>query len=385
MKEKIKKIIASAALPAMLLSFSATVHAEETAEPYSDGMRQISTMDLVREMGLGINLGNTLDTCNVTWIENPTVSSFETAWGSPIITKAMIQGYANSGFGVLRIPVSWSNLMGENYTIHPDYMARVKQIVDWTLETGMYAIVNIHYDGGWWSKFPTEKDECMRKYTRIWQQISETFAYYPDKLMFESLNEEGGWESLWNRWSGSTDGKAESFGLLNEINQKFVDTVRSSGGNNYGRHLLIAGYNTDVQLTCDPLFKMPYDYMYRCAVSVHYYTPSNFCIIEEDTDWATARSDWGNENDINELNYYMDLLKTTFIDKGVPVIIGEYGTTTGNKTPETVRLFISSVAKAAYSRRLCPVLWDTQNHFYDRNQCKFIDDALLRQIMTAKY
>ena len=279
MKEKIKKIIASAALPAMLLSFSATVHAEETAEPYSDGMRQISTMDLVREMGLGINLGNTLDTCNVTWIENPTVSSFETAWGSPIITKAMIQGYANSGFGVLRIPVSWSNLMGANYTIHPDYMARVKQIVDWTLETGMYAIVNIHYDGGWWSKFPTEKDECMRKYTRIWQQISETFAYYPDKLMFESLNEEGGWESLWNRWSGSTDGKAESFGLLNEINQKFVDTVRSSGGNNYGRHLLIAGYNTDVQLTCDPLFKMPYDYMYRCAVSVHYYTPSNFCII----------------------------------------------------------------------------------------------------------
>ncbi len=384
MKEKIKKIIASAALPAMLLSFSATAHAEETAEPYSDGMRQISTMELVREMGLGINLGNTLDTCNVTWIENPTVSSFETAWGSPIITKAMIQGYANSGFGVLRIPVSWSNLMGANYTIHPDYMARVKQIVDWTLETGMYAIVNIHYDGGWWSKFPTEKDECMRKYTRIWQQISETFAYYPDKLMFESLNEEGGWESLWNRWSGSTEGKAESYGLLNEINQKFVDTVRSSGGNNYGRHLLIAGYNTDIQLTCDPLFKMPYDYMYRCAVSVHYYIPSNFCIIEEDTDWATARSDWGNQNDINELNYYMDLLKTTFIDKGVPVIIGEYGTT-GNKTPETVRLFLSSVAKAAYSRYLCPVLWDTHNHFYDRNQCKFIDDALLWQIMAAKY
>lgn len=385
MKDRIKKIIASAALPAMLISFAPTVNAEEAAAPYSDGMRQITTMDLVREMGLGINLGNTFDTCNVNWIENPTVSSFETAWGSPIITKAMIQGYANSGFGVLRIPVSWSNMMWGNYTINPDYMARVKQIVDWTLETGMYAIVNIHYDGGWWSRFPAEKDECMRKYTRIWQQISEAFMYYPDKLMFESLNEEGGWESLWNRWSGSTDGKAESYGLLNEINQKFVDTVRSSGGNNYGRHLLIAGYNTDIQLTCDPLFKMPYDYMYRCAVSVHYYIPSNFCIIEQDTEWATARSDWGNQNDINELNYYMDLLKSTFIDKGVPVIIGEYGTTTGNKTPETVRLFLSSVAKAAYSRYLCPVLWDTHNHFYDRNQCKFKDDSLLWQIMAAKY
>ena len=125
-------------------------------------MRQITTMELVREMGVGINLGNTLESCHVTWISNPKVSDFETAWGSPIITEDIIKGYAKCGFGVLRIPVAWSNLMSADYTIHPDYMARVKQIVDWTLDSGMYAVVNIDYDGGWWTNFPTDKEECMR-------------------------------------------------------------------------------------------------------------------------------------------------------------------------------------------------------------------------------
>ncbi len=344
-------------------------------------------MELVREMGLGINLGNTLESFG-DWIyeynKYPTVTNFETAWGSPIITEDMIKGYAECGFGVIRIPVAWSNLMEENYTINSGYMARVKQIVNWVLDSGMYAVVNIHHDGGWWTNFPTDKEECMRKYTRVWEQITEAFKDYPDKLMFESLNEEGGWESLWNRWSGSAEGKAESFGLLNEINQKFVDIVRSAGGNNPKRHLLIAGYTTDVELTCDPLYVMPTDKENRCAVSVHYYIPSTFCILEEDADWGAARTEWGNEADIKELNDNMDLLKTTFIDKGVPVIIGEYGTTTKNKTPEMIRLFLSSVAREAYKRHLCPVLWDTHNHFYDRNQCEFIDEELLRQIMAAK-
>ena len=248
----------------------------------------------------------------------------------------------------------------------------------------MYAIVNIHYDSGWWANFPTDKEECMKKYTRIWEQITEEFKDYSDKLMFESLNEEGGWESLWNRWSGSDKGKAESFGLLNEINQKFVDIVRGSGGNNEKRHLLIAGYNTDIDLTCDKAFIMPEDKEKRCAVSVHYYTPSTFCILEQDASWGKAQSEWGSEADVKQLNDYMDMLKTTFIDNGIPVIIGEYGVSTGNKTPEMIRLFLSSVAKEAYKRQLCPVLWDITDVFYDRGTCKFKDEQLLEQIMAAK-
>lgn len=112
------------------------------------------------------------------------------------------------------------------YVVDEELMDRVTEVVDWTLATGMYAIVNIHWDNGWFENFPTDYDECMKKYTRIWEQITENFKDYGDKLMFESLNEEGGWESVWNSYSNSDDGKDEAFGILNNINQTFVDIVR---------------------------------------------------------------------------------------------------------------------------------------------------------------
>lgn len=124
---------------------------------------------------------------------------------------------------------------------------------------------------------------------------------------------------------GRHRGKTDSYDLVNEINQTFVDIIRSSGGNNPQRHLLISGYNTDVELTCDSLFQMPNDPAGRCAVSVHYYTPSGFAILEEDASWGKMRSTWGTDDDYAELNRNMDLLKTTYVDKGIPVIIGEYG------------------------------------------------------------
>lgn len=344
----------------------------------------MTTAEVVYNMGAGINLGNTLESCG-DWInKNGGVKAYETAWGSPIITKEIIKGYADCGFGVLRIPVAWSNLMSENYTINSELMNRVKEITQWALDCNLYVIVNIHWDSGWWEKFPTDKENCMKKYTRIWEQISEGFKSFGGKVMFESLNEEGGWDSLWNRYSHQGD-KQASYNLLNEINQKFVDIVRASGGNNGNRHLLIAGYCTDIDLTCDSLFKMPNDPKNRCAVSVHYYTPSTFCILEKDESWGKAKTTWGSDKDKKELTKYMDMIKTNFVDKGIPVIIGEYGVATGNKTAEVVRLFVSSVVKEARTRNICPVLWDTTGHFYDRNKCKFIDDELLRQIMAAAY
>lgn len=203
-------------------------------------MREMKTAEIVSDMGIGINPGNTFESCG-TWLTGDNVTTYETGWGSPIITKEIIQGYAAAGFGVLRIPVAWSNMMDENYTIHPDYISRVKEVVAWAIDSGMYVIMNIHYDSGWWVDFPVKKDECMTKYERIWTQLSEEFKDFVDYLMFESLNEEGCWNDVWNRYSGGTDGKAEAYGLLNEINQKFVDIVRASCGNNEKRHLLIAG------------------------------------------------------------------------------------------------------------------------------------------------
>lgn len=347
-------------------------------------MRDITTMEVVQEMGLGINLGNTFESSG-SWISNTSVTNYETGWGSPVITQEMIQGYKDCGFGVLRVPVAWSNMMGENYTINPSYLARVKQVVDWALESDMYVILNIHWDGGWWTGFAKDdqRSECFVKYERVWEQLTKAFKNYGDKLMFESLNEEGGWEDIWNRYTNQGN-KKKSFSLLNDINQKFVDIVRDSGGNNAKRHLLIAGYNTDIELTCDSAFKMPEDPAGRCAVSVHYYIPSTFAILEKDASWGKAQTEWGSESDVAELNKYMDMMKTNFVDKGIPVIIGEYGTSTKNKTPQMVRKYLSSVCEAGYTRGMCPVLWDITDVFYKRSEAKFIDPKLLKELMNVK-
>ncbi|MCH5348388.1 MAG: glycoside hydrolase family 5 protein [Oscillospiraceae bacterium] len=361
-----------------------TTQGNNAAVAQNNEMRDMTTMEIVREMELGINLGNTFESCG-SWINNSSVKNYETGWGSPVITQEMIQGYKDCGFSSLRVPVAWSNMMGDNYTINADYLARVKEVVEWALDSDLYVIMNIHWDGGWFEDFGKDdkKDEAFVKYERVWTQLTEAFKDYDDKLIFESLNEEGVWDDVWNRYSNAGD-KEKAYGLLNDINQKFVDIVRGSGGNNEKRHLLIAGYNTDIALTCDEAFKMPDDPQNRCALSVHYYTPSTFAILEKDESWGKARSEWGTEADFAELNKYMDMVKERFVDKGVPVIIGEYGCPTKNKEPESVRLFISSVSEAAYARGMCPMLWDITNLHYNRRSAEFVDPQLLEDIMNVK-
>lgn len=338
------------------------------------GIEGLTTMDFVKKMGIGINLGNTFESCG-DWIEGSSVKDFETAWGSPEITRELIEGYKKEGFSSLRIPVAWSNMMSEDYTIDQNYIERVKEVTEWALETGLYVVINIHWDGGWFENFPIDKENCMEKYISIWTQVCENFEEYGDRLMFESLNEEAGWDSVWDKYSGDDSKKEEAYALVNEINQTFVDTVRESGGNNAERHLLIAGYNTDIQLTCDELFKMPDDPFGKCALSVHYYTPSVYCIIDKEVEWGKPKSTWGSTRDYNELENNMNMIYDTYVAKGIPVIIGEYGVNLGNKDPENVKLFLSSVSREARKRGICPMLWDTNDGgFYDRNIFKMSDE-----------
>lgn len=390
-----KKILSALAALALAASSMAV---SVSADSSDGGMRDITTMELVKEMGVGINLGNTFESCG-SWIDDSEVKNFETAWGSPVITQEMIQGMADEGFGVLRIPVAWSNMMDfdNDYEINADYMARVKEVTEWALDADMYVIVNIHWDGGWWEDFPTDTDECMHRYERMWQQICDGFAEYDDHVMFESLNEEGGWSSVWDQWSGTQEQKEQSYGLLNEINQKFVDLVRSQDNNNAKRHLLIAGYTTDVDLTCDSLFKMPEDPLNRCAVSVHYYSPTSFAIAEEDTTWATPRTFWGTGADYTELKTQMNKLKTTFIDNGIPVIIGECASASrlNKEASELVRYNLAVIGEAV-DNDLCPVIWDVAMgedtderiySIYSRKLCKLGDEdfkAGLEDIFAGK-
>lgn len=372
-------------ITAICIAAAGMTGCNSAAAEEKDTMRDMTTAEVVQEMGLGINLGNTME---VSGMYLGSVQAYETGWGSPVITQAAIQGYADAGFGVLRVPVAWSNLMNvRTYEISPDYIARVKEIVGWAIDADMYVIMNIHWDGGWFEGFGKDdkRDKCFEKYESIWTQLSEAFKDYGDKLMFESLNEEGGWDEIWNRYSGEGD-KEKSYGILNDMNQRFVNIVRGSGGNNEKRHLLIAGYGTDIDLTCDEAFKMPDDPAGRCAVSVHYYTPSTFAILEKDASWGKARTEWGTDEDYAELNRNMDKMKTNFADKGIPVIIGEYSACGKNKTPEMKQLWNVSVAKAAYERGMCPVLWDIAQDYYDRETAKFRDEyqPMVKELMAVK-
>jgi len=371
-----------------LLTSALTVLSAAFFSAYPD-TRNITTMQLVKDMGLGINLGNTFES-NGSWINGNTVQAYETAWGSPVITKTMVDGYKAAGFKTVRIPVAWSNLMTGNYTISAALLSRVAEVVNYVLDNGMYAIVNIHQDGGWWSNFPNDSAECMKKYTRVWTQVSNHFKDYSDYLVFESLNEEGVWNDVWYIWGNNSDNmtaKARAYGILNTINQTFTNVVRGSGGNNGERHLLIAGYETNIDRTIDNMFKMPTDSKNRCAVSVHYYDPFGFTHLDKNESWAQLRLTWGTQADYDELNNNMNKMKTNFVDKGIPVIIGEYGFACSALPREQseIRKYTLAVANAIYSRNMCPVLWDVQLktdgsetlYYYNRITASFVDQALV--------
>lgn len=335
----------------------------------------------VRDMGIGWNLGNTLEACGT---YKSTVQEFETSWGNIVTTQAVIDGIKAAGFKSVRIPVAWSNLIKSDYTINQDLLKRVKEVVDYCSKDDLYAIVNIHWDGGWFENFATNYDESMKKYTSIWTQISNYFKDYPNNLIFESLNEEGCWNSIWNRYGGSTGAdKTQAYNILNNINQKFVDIVRASGGNNTSRCLLIAGYATDIDLTCDDSFKMPKDTINnKLIISVHYYTPSTFTILTEDASWGKFARTWGTDAEINVVKNDFNKMKNKFADKGVPVIIGEYGTVITNKEPASVRRYISTVCQIAYDMGFCPMFWDN-GEYYSRSEVKFRDSEVAA--IFAKY
>ena len=248
----ISKKLCALCIPAVILLSGCSADSYD-----SSAMRDMTTQELIEDMGLGINLGNTFEATG-SWVGGTTVSAFERCWGSPIITEEMIKGIKDGGFGVVRLPANWSNLMSDDYTISPEFDARIHEVVDWILDNDMYVILNMHHET-WIANMPTNEEECLTHYSRLWEQITESFKDYDDHLMFESLNEEGGWDSVWNQYGSSTEGKAEAFGYLNKLNQTFVDIVRASGGNNKKRHLLIAGYYTNIEHTCDELFVMPTD------------------------------------------------------------------------------------------------------------------------------
>lgn len=392
--------------PTPTATASPTPTATPTRRPATETASEAYQM--VHDLGLGINLGNTME--SVSRYKLGSVNAYETCWGAPTTTKAMIDGMKNAGFKTIRIPVAWSNMVSDdgNYTISDGYFNRVEEIMGYALDNDMYVIVNIHYDGGWWGQFgackkdsagnivadETRRAAAWKRYESYWKQISERFKKYSGHVIFESANEELGTrlnDALNSNGYGFTEDMSsddiisgnltddEKYALVNQINQKFVDIVRASGGNNANRFLLIAGYDTDISKTCDTRYKMPTDTIEsHLMVSVHYYSPYGYCDIAKPSKEGYIAS-WGSDDEISTLKSDFKKMKLRFVDNGYPVIIGEYNVcdtenSDGTYTRKTGReVFIRNVCEYALVNGMCPVLWDT-GMGYSRSQCRMSND-----------
>lgn len=367
--------------------------------------KELSSLDLINKyMGPGWNLGNQMEQSN--WQGDwKTITECETSAGNPVATQKTFDGLKSYGINTVRVPVAWSNFISKDgkYTINEELFNRVEEIINYALNDEMYVIINIHWDGGWWGRFGAEpldaaetpiRDEAWKKYEAIWTQIANRYKEYSDHLIFEGANEELSGR-LNDDYNHPEKGQSNQTGVLpkdgddiyklvNQINQKFVDIVRKSGGNNKYRHLLIPGtgnescviggyagdtYKTDG--TMDARYKMPTDLdengVSKLSVSVHYYDPTDYGISATSTTSWGYRDSWGTPEDYTYMENLMGRLKA-FTDKGYGVIIGECGCVKGYK--DNVIDYLTALYKNAKEIGCCAVLWD-EGHYYERSKGYF--------------
>lgn len=366
------------------------VGSAEEAEAVDNGvMREgLTALEATRLMGNGINLGNTLEACDSNvGIKTNTPLSYETHWGQPKTTQAMIDGMKAAGFDTIRIPVAWmtnaTHLYEGDYTIDADYMDRVEEVVRYARKAGMYVIINDHWDGGWYGMFGSESAEtralAMEAYKGMWQQIAERFRDYSDYLIFESANEELGTRFDENSPLYCSDSVVtylnddERYALTNEINQTFVDVVRATGGNNATRFLLIAGYGTNIDQTCDDRFQMPKDTAdSKLMVSVHYYDPWSYCGASS----AVSATKWGKVSDYEYMDQQLAKM-TKFTEAGYGVVIGEYGALPcSDGLKDNTLAYHTAFLDACTKYDLTNCLWDCSG-LYKRVSQTFADDDIL--------
>lgn len=373
---------------AVLMLIPCVGSAEEAVVDNGVMREGLTALEATRLMGNGINLGNTLEACDSNvGIKTNAPLSYETYWGQPKTTQAMIDGMKAAGFDTIRIPVAWmtnaTHLYEGDYTIDADYMDRVEEVVRYARKAGMYVIINDHWDGGWYGMFGSESAEtralAMEAYKGMWQQIAERFRDYSDYLIFESANEELGGRFDENSPLYCSDSVVtylnddERYALTNEINQTFVDVVRATGGNNATRFLLIAGYSTNIDQTCDDRFQMPKDTVdSKLMVSVHYYDPWSYCGASS----AASATKWGKVSDYEYLDQQLAKM-TKFTEAGYGVVIGEYGALPGSDgLKDNTLAYHTAFLDACTKYNLTNCLWDCSG-LYKRVSQTFADDDIL--------
>ena len=331
----------------------------------------LTTKHIQRLMSPGINLGNTLEAI-------PT----ETSWGNLVTTDAYLAAVEKAGFRSIRLPVAWTQYADANQQISPKWMAHVTDIVKRASKAGLYVMINIHWDGGWLQ--PTEKHQAAAnaKLRQFWTQIATNFRNVDDHLLFAGTNEVG----VEGEYGTPTDENAK---FQNGFNQIFVDAVRATGGRNKNRLLVVQAYNTDIDNAVKFNVKLPTDSAKdRLALEVHYYSPYNFTLNDKSNIWQWGKSatdpaateTWANEE---YLDGQFEKMRTTFINRGVPVILGEYCAGMKPNFPgmdSYRKLWDAAVTRSAWTHGAIPMYWDTGGLF-DRISGAAKDPDVIRQIV----
>ncbi len=326
-----------------------------------DTLKNADTEAILEDMGLGWNLGNSLDATGGSGLDT------ETSWSNPKTTQALIDKAKSLGFNTVRVPVSWGkHVSGDNYTIDSAWLARVKEVVDYCYKNDMYVILNIHHDtkssasasGAGYYPRSSAYSSSEKFVTSVWSQMAEYFKDYDYHLIFETLNEPRligtGYEWWFNKWNIPSEVK-DAIDCINKLNQKAVDTIRDTGSNNRGRLIMCPGYDASIDGATVSGFKLPTDISgnkNRIAVSVHAYSPYNFAMNVGSGSTSTYTSSIK-----SELRDLFSTLKSNFRDKGIPVVIGEFGSTDKNNTAERVKWATDYTALAKKNNIPC-VLWD---------------------------
>lgn len=323
-----------------------------------------SAMLISQKMKAGWNVGNSLEATSVT---DGVYTASETLWGNPKITKILIDAVKAAGFNTIRIPCAWSGYIvdQDTYRISDSWLARVKEVVDYCVENEMYAIINIHWDGGWLEEHPfyANRNGVNEKQQALWEQIAVYFRDYDEHLLFAGTNEVH---------ADYGNPSSEHIEVQESYNQTFVDAVRSTGGKNTWRSLIVQAYNTNIGHAVNYM-TMPEDaagITDRLMAEVHFYDPWDFAgdatsskyLWGADFAGSPNVSDWGQEAWVDEA---FESIKTKFVDNGIPVVLGEYGPTfrasllSGLADHIAARNhYLNYVTNAAKENGLVPVYWD---------------------------
>ena len=351
---------------------SSTLQQDEIEINDSARTEEANAFDVVKNMRVGWNLGNTFDSIDNMghgirsdlYGGSTPIRHYETLWRNPITTREMIDTVVDAGFGAIRVPVTFTDHMDENFQIRHEWLLRVEQVVGYVLDAGVYCIINIHHDTGsgswpWLRADPDNIEQLSEQLDTVWTQIAEHFKDHNEKLIFESFNEILDTESRWNNASNA------AYLAVNQLNQVFVDAVRATGGNNNDRYLIVKSYAAGIHEDILEAFVLPTDSVEsRLIVGVHTYTPHTFTRTQEAAPWLETHSDWEASRDGQPVEDIMSRLNEIFVQRGIPVIIGEFGAMNKNNTVDRVN-FARHFVETARRYNITCFWWDDGGYFPD--------------------